>query len=602
MANRYQAPLALVRLALDQAAETSAASTLPGYKEVLSDLAEPILENASRFAGEVLSPLNPIGDRSPSHCESNGVVTPPGFIEAYRRFREDGWVSLAAPEEYGGQGLPTLIAAAVTEMWGGANLSFAMCPELTVGALGALKVHGAAPLLDTYASHLASGEWATAMCLTEPQAGSDLSTLRTRAEPDGDAWRLFGRKIYISWGDHDLTDNIVHFVLARTPDAPAGLKGISLFLVPKKVPNASGGLTKNDIDAVSLEHKMGIRASPTCVMVLGENDGARGWLIGRLNDGLGCMFTMMNHMRLGVGLHSLGLAERSLQLARDYARERLQGRDAAGAQRPIIEHADVRRMLLMMKSLTQAARGLAYLAAATLDVAHSTSDVGQAATRRADLLTPIVKAWCSDVAVEVASLGVQIHGGMGFVDDAEISQVYRDSRIGPIFEGTNYIQAQDLLGRKVIRDQGVALGELLGEMEQAARALPNEANASASAMTTAQPGNVPSPLSYLRSGLLDGCARLRATTADLMANAAHEPDLVGATAYHFLQWLGVLVGGWQLALTATRAAAESDKGVARATADIAAFYGAHILPRYYAHEATLRNGVAVVAKASMADF
>ena len=586
MANRYQAPLALVRLALDQAAETSAASTLSGYKEVLSDLAEPVLENASRFAGDVLSPLNPVGDRSPSHCESNGVVTPPGFVAAYRRFREDGWASLAAPEEYGGQGLPTLIAAAVTEMWGGANLSFAMCPELTVGALGALKVHGATQLLDTYASHLASGEWATAMCLTEPQAGSDLSTLRTRAEPDGDAWRLFGRKIYISWGDHDLTDNIVHFVLARTPDAPAGLKGISLFLVPKKVPNASGALTKNDIDAVSLEHKMGIRASPTCVMVLGENDGARGWLIGRLNDGLGCMFTMMNHMRLGVGLHSLGLAERSLQLARDYARERLQGRDAAGAQRPIIEHADVRRMLLMMKSLTQAARGLAYLAAATLDVVHSAKDDTQraAATRRADLLTPIVKAWCSDVAVEVASLGVQIHGGMGFVDDAEISQVYRDARIGPIFEGTNYIQAQDLLGRKVIRDQGVALGELLGEIEKAARALSSN------------------PLSYLRSGLLDGCARLRATTADLMANAAHEPDLVGATAHHFLQWLGVLVGGWQLALTATRAAAESDKGVARATADIAAFYGAHILPRYYAHEATVRNGVGVVAKASMADF
>jgi acyl-CoA dehydrogenase len=251
-------------------------------------------------------------------------------------------------------------------------------------------------------------------------------------------------------------------------------------------------------------------------------------------------------------------------------------------------------MLLAMKSLTQAARGLAYLAAATLDVAHSAKDDGQraAATRRADLLTPIVKAWCSDVAVEVASLGVQIHGGMGFVDDAEISQVYRDARIGPIFEGTNYIQAQDLLGRKVIRDRGVALGELLGEIEKAARALPDEANASASATAT----------SYLRSGLLDGCARLRATTAGLMANAAHEPDLVGATAHHFLQWLGVLVGGWQLALTATRAAAEPDKGVARATADIAAFYGAHILPRYYAHEATVRNGVGVIAKASMADF
>jgi 3-(methylthio)propanoyl-CoA dehydrogenase len=595
MANRYRAPLALIRLALNQAADTSGARALRGYDEALSDLAEPILENASRFAGEVLSPLNPVGDRTPSHCESNGVVTPPGFVEAYRRFREDGWVSLAAPEEYGGQGLPTLISAAVTEMWGGANLSFAMCPELTVGALGALKVHGATQLIDTYAAHLASGEWATAMCLTEPQAGSDLSTLRTRAEPDGAAWKLFGRKIYISWGDHDLTDNIIHFVLARTPDAPAGLKGISLFLVPKKVPTADGALTKNDIDAVSLEHKMGIRASPTCVMVLGEHDGARGWLIGRLNDGLGCMFTMMNHMRLGVGLHSLGLAERSLQLARDYARERLQGRDPAGAQRPIIEHADVRRMLLAMKSLTQAARCLAYTAAATLDVAHSAPDDDQraAANRRADLLTPIVKAWCSDVAVEVASLGVQVHGGMGFIDDAEISQVYRDARIGPIFEGTNYIQAQDLLGRKVIRDRGVTLGELLAEIEKAARALPGEELGSSGGLRSGED---------LRSCLIDGCARLRSAATELIEKSAQQPDLVGATAYHFLQWLGVIAGGWQLALAATRAAAESDKSLARATADMATFYGAHILPRALAHEATVRNGVGSVATASMEDL
>jgi alkylation response protein AidB-like acyl-CoA dehydrogenase len=615
MANRYQAPLALVRLALNQAAETSGARTLPGYDEALADLAEPILENASRFAGDVLSPLNPVGDQTPSHCESNGVVTPPGFVEAYRRFREDGWVSLAAPEEYGGQGLSTLISAAVTEMWGGANLSFAMCPELTVGALGALKVHGTAQLIDTYASYLASGEWATAMCLTEPQAGSDLSTLRTRAEPDGDSWRLFGRKIYISWGDHDMTDNIVHFVLARTPDAPAGLKGISLFLVPKKVPAAGGVLTKNDIDAVSLEHKMGIRASPTCVMVIGERDGARGWLIGRLHDGLGCMFTMMNHMRLGVGLHSLGLAERSLQLARDHARERLQGRDAAGAQRPIIEHADVRRMLLTMKSLTQAARGLAYTAAATLDVAHSAPVETQraAAMRRADLLTPIVKAWCSDVAVEVASLGVQIHGGMVFVDDAEISQVYRDARIGPIFEGTNYIQAQDLLGRKVIRDKAAVLGELLVEIEKAAQKLPGAANTDAPNTSTSIAGAAvadthtqspatANPLTPLRSALLDSCARLRAATTELIANSAQQPDLIGATAYHFLQWLAVLAGGWQLALAATRAAAESDTGTARATADMAAFYAAHILPRALAHEVTVRNGTAPITTASAADL
>ncbi|HEY6922866.1 MAG TPA: acyl-CoA dehydrogenase [Steroidobacteraceae bacterium] len=587
MAHPYQAPLSLFRLALNQAAEISGARALPGYHEVLSELTQPILENASRFAGDVLSPLNPVGDRTPSRCERDGVITPPGFIEAYRRFCADGWVSLAAPAEYGGQGLPTLISAAVTEMWGGANLSFAMCPELTLGALGALRVHAPAELIETYAGRITSGEWATAMCLTEPQAGSDLSTVRTRAEPDGQAWRLFGRKIYISWGDHDLTDNIVYFVLARTPDAPPGVKGISLFLVPKKMPGADGALTKNDIEAVSLEHKMGIRASPTCVMVLGEHGGARGWLVGKLHDGLGCMFTMMNHMRLGVGLHSLGLAERSLQLARDYARERLQGRNASGAQRPIIEHADVRRMLLLMKSLTQAARGLAYTAAATLDVAHSAVDPidRAAAIGRADLLTPIVKAWCSDIAVEVASLGVQVHGGMGFVDDAEISQVYRDARIGPIFEGTNYIQAQDLVSRKIVRDNGKVLAELLTEIETAACAL--------------APSGTSAPL---RSGLLAGCVSLREATAEIIERSSRDPDLIGATAYNFLQWLGIVAGGWQLALSAGRPSTELNANDARAVADLAAFYGAHVLPRTSAHEAIVRHGAQAVARVATSDL
>jgi 3-(methylthio)propanoyl-CoA dehydrogenase len=603
MANPYQAPLALVRLALNQAAEISGARALPGYDEVLSDLAEPILENASRFAGDVLSPLNPVGDRTPSRCETRGVVTPPGFAEAYRRFCADGWVSLAAPAEHGGQGLPTLISAAVTEMWGGANLAFAMCPELTLGALGALRVHAPADLIETYADRITSGEWATAMCLTEPQAGSDLSTVRTRAEPDGEAWRLYGRKIYISWGDHDLTNNIVHFVLARTSDAPPGVKGISLFLVPKKVPGADGALTKNDIDAVSIEHKMGIRASPTCVMVLGEHGGARGWLVGKLHDGLGCMFTMMNHMRLGVGLHSLGLAERSLQLARDYARERLQGRNTTGAQRPIIEHADVRRMLLLMKSLTQAARGLAYTAAATLDVAHSAEDPKrrEEALRRADLLTPVVKAWCSDAAVEVASLGVQVHGGMGFVDDAEISQVYRDARIGPIFEGTNYIQAQDLVGRKIVRDNGKVLWELLAEIESAARAAGTAGSDVGAAAGTAVTDRA-RPLAHLHSGLLDGCARLRDAAAELIERSAREPELIGATAYNFLQWLGILAGGWQLALSATRAGAELNENEARAVVDLATFYGAHVMPRASVHEAVVRHGADAVAKAAITDL
>jgi acyl-CoA dehydrogenase len=426
------------------------------------------------------------------------------------------------------------------------------------------------------------------MCLTEPQAGSDLSTLTTRAEPDGESWRLFGRKIFISWGDHDLTDNIVHFVLARAPAAPPGVKGISLFLVPKKVPGPDGSLADNDIRAVSLEHKMGIRASPTCVMVLGERAGARGWLLGELHGGLACMFTMMNHMRLGVGLHSVGLAERALQLARAHARERVQGRSAAGVEQPIIEHADVRRMLLAMKSLTHAARALAYTGAAFMDVAHRapSESMRQAAASRAELLTPIIKAWCSEVAVEVASLGVQVHGGTGFIDDAEISQVYRDARIGPIFEGTNYIQSQDLLRRKVLRDAGVTLDAWLSEMQSAASELP------------ADPGQ---PLAQLRAGLIEGVARLRTAVSELVQNTSREPELVGATAHHFLQWLGVLAGAWQWALSA-RSALELSATDARAIIDAAVFYAAHVLPRTHTHETIVRHGARAVTEALIAEL
>ncbi len=577
MANSYQAPLRLMRLAIMQAAHAAGADTLEGYEEVLTELTAPILETAARFAAEVLSPLNRVGDRSGSRCEANGVVTPPGFPDAYRRFCDDGWTSLGAPVEFGGQGLPALVAVAVSEMWAGANIAFAMCPELTVGALEAVRVHASASLRDEYAHRIASGEWTTTMCLTEPQAGSDLSTLRTRAEPDADAWRLFGRKIYISWGDHDLSDNIIHFVLARTPDAPAGLKGISLFLVPKKIADASGRLVSNDIHAVSIEHKMGIRASPTCVMAIGEREGARGWLIGRLHDGLGCMFTIMNHMRIGVGMHSLGLSERALQLAREHARERLQGRNAAGAQRPIIEHTDVRRMLMMMKALTHAARCMTYTAAATVDVAHGakTEEARTTAARRADLLTPVIKAWVSDTAVEVASLGVQIHGGSGYIDDAEISQVFRDARIGPIFEGTNYIQAQDLLGRKIVRDRGAALHELLADIETAARALPDADS---------------HPLAGLRSGLLDGCVTLRSAAAQITDRSATDPELIGAVAYDFLTWLGIIGGAWQWALAATRSLEQGDSEEARGIVSTAAFYAARILPRTQAYAAVVRNG------------
>ncbi|HTW38979.1 MAG TPA: acyl-CoA dehydrogenase [Steroidobacteraceae bacterium] len=570
MSAPYQAPLAMMRLAIAQIARSA-------RHPVAVEDADPILEAAGRFAQEVLSPLNRAGDAAPSRLTEHGVVTPQGFPEAYRRFCNDGWASICAPRELGGQALSNLLAAAVTEIWGGANLAFAMCPEAAVGAVEALEAHASTAIRERYLPLLVSGRWAAAMDLTEPQAGSDLSTLRTLAIPDGDEWRLSGRKIFISWGDHDLAENIVHLILARTPDAPPGLKGLSLFLVPKALPEA-GGLAANDIQAVALEHKMGIRASPTCVMALGERTGARGWLIGDLHGGLSCLFTMMNRMRLGVGLHSTGLAERAWQLARSYAQERRQGRDAAGAQRPIIEHADVRRMLLTMKTLTHAARCLAYAAAAELDGARagegSRPHERERAARRAGLLTPLVKAWCSDIAVEVASLGVQVHGGAGYIEESEISQLYRDARIGPIFEGTNFIQAQDLLGRKVIRDHGAALEELLADMEDAVRRLRES----------------PHRLPALAEPLLAELGLLRSAAKRLVAFDTSQPGRAACVAYPFLQWLGVLAGGWQWALSAEHAlAASRSHPLAPELLLGARFYATHILPRARAHAVAVES-------------
>ena len=583
MSHVYQAPVALLGSALVQAAEATGADRIEGYEAGQAQITQPVLEAAARFAMEVLSPLNRVGDAQPAYRAEHGVLSPPGFAEAYRRFRADGWVGLGAPQELGGQGLPLAIEAAVTEMWAGANFGFATCPELASGALEALHRYGTESVREMYASRIASGEWAAAMALTEPQAGSDLSLLRCRATPDGPLWRLSGRKQYISWGDHDLTENIVHFVLARTPDAPPGLNGISLFLVPKRWPGPDGQGLDNDVQALSVEHKMGLRASPTCVMAYGERGGARGWLIGERNAGLACMFTLMNRMRLGVGLHSLGLSERALQLARTHARERIQGRGPDGSPCAIIHHADVRRMLLAMKALTHASRGLAYTAAAALDVARLAPQATERARaqRQAELLTPLVKAWCSDVAVEVASLGVQIHGGSGFIDGAEISQVYRDARIGPIFEGTNYIQAQDLLGRKVLREGAVGLRELVTVIQHAAAALP-----AAGAQG----------LEALRAGLLEGSERLL-RAAEALGAQDQQRERIGASAHHFLNWLGLLAGGWQWALSARRALAAPADAATQAVLDTAAFYATQLLPRAQGHEAAIRDGWSCVARA-----
>jgi acyl-CoA dehydrogenase len=590
MATPYDAPVAQMRSAIGHAARATGLDRVPRARDALAEVTESVLENAARFARDVLSPLNPIGDRQPPRCTSEGVTASPGFAAAYGRFRDDGWTTLSAPAAEGGMALPSLIAVAAGEMWAGANLAFAMCPEVAIGAVEALRHHAEASLRARYVPPLVSGEWTASMCLTEPQAGSDLSTVRTRAEPEtsGAGWRLFGRKIYISWGDHDFTENIVHLVLARTPDAPDGVKGISLFLVPKRVPMPDGTLVDNDIHAMSIEHKMGIRASPTCSMTLGERDGACGWLIGKQHEGLACMFTMMNVMRLGVGVHSLGIAERALQLARTHAQERHQGRTAAGPNRPIIEHADVRRMLLTMKALTCAARGLVYTTAATLDVAELAADEATrtAAANRASLLTPIVKAWVSDTGAEVASLGVQVHGGAGYVDDAEISQIFRDSRIGPIFEGTNYIQAQDLLGRKIVRDRGAALNALLDEIDAAAKCLPaDEAR-----------------LANLRTQLLEGSSNLRDAAGRIVRASPTDPELIGSVAHHFLQWLGVLIGGWQWAQYAAAARTGKRDADSEATQSTAAFYAAHILPRMRTHEAIVTAGAGVVSSVAPASI
>ncbi len=569
----YEAPLGLIRDAMEQAARRCGFAPTAAHEEILGETAAAVLEGAARMAGTVLSPLNRVGDSQGSVLSSAGVTTAAGFPAAWQQFCAGGWPALAAPEDSGGQALPMLISAATTEIWGGANLAFAMLPETAVGAVVVLRVHADVALRELYIPPLVSGAWTAAMSLTEPQAGSDLSTVRTLARPDGTSWLLQGRKIFISWGEHDLADNIVHLVLARTPDAPPGVKGLSLFLVPRRLQD-HGAWRDNDLRAVSLEHKMGIRASPTCVMALGENSGARGWLIGDLHNGLGCMFTLMNHMRIGVGLHSTGVAERARQLALAYAAERRQGRDANGAQRPIIEHADVRRMLLTMNVLTHAARCLAYCAAAALDLVHTAetdSQTRERAERRLGLLTPLVKAWASDIAVEVSSLGVQVHGGTGYVDDCEASQIYRDARIGPVFEGTNYIQAQDLLGRKILRAQALGFGELLAQMEQDAARLPSD--------------------SLLRAGLVSECASLRQCVARLLVAIPTQAERVGAIAYPFLQWLGVVAGAWQWAIAADVPT--------RATLDHAEFYAVHILPRARAFDEIVTHGSDIVTRAQL---
>jgi len=466
----YAAPLADMRFALKEVVGLADIAALPGCEQAAPDLVDQVLDEAAKLAGDVIAPLNAIGDRERSRLENGVVRTPSGFGDAYRSYVEGGWNSLPFDPGYGGQGLPQVVSTAVLEMWTSANMAFSLCPLLTIGAVELLQAHGSPEQKQTYLPKMISGEWTGTMNLTEPQAGSDVGALRTRAVKKGDHYEITGQKIFITYGDHDMAANIVHMVLARLPDAPAGTRGISLFIVPKRLVNPDGSLGQmNDLRPVSLEHKLGIHGSPTCVMAYGDRGGAVGYLVGEPNRGMEYMFTMMNNARLNVGLQGVAIAERAYQQARDFARVRVQGRPV-GARTdgplPIIHHADVRRMLLDMRACTEAARALTYYVAACIDRArhHPDAEERQRQQRRVDLLIPVVKAWCTDIGVEVASTGVQVHGGMGYIEETGAAQHLRDARIAPIYEGTNGIQANDLVARKIARDMGRAAKELAAEI------------------------------------------------------------------------------------------------------------------------------------------
>ncbi|HEY5062841.1 MAG TPA: acyl-CoA dehydrogenase family protein, partial [Gemmatimonadaceae bacterium] len=502
--NEYHAPLADMKFVLRELVDRELLAQLPDFGEMTLDVAESVLEEAAKFASGVLSPLNQTGDVQGARWEDGRVLTADGWKQAYERFVADGWGALSCPAQFGGQNLPRVLSALVEEMWNGANVAFALCPMLTRGTVDAIELRGAEGLKETYLAKLVSGEWTGTMNLTEPQAGSDLSAVRTRAVPDGGGrYRIEGQKIFITYGDHDLTDNVVHLVLGRIAGAPDGVRGISLFVVPKFLVNDDGSTgARNDVHCVSIEHKLGIRASPTCVLAYGQNGGALGELVGEENRGLEYMFIMMNAARFSVGVEGVGLAERAYQTALQYARERIQGTDGGARGGPrvtIVHHPDVRRMLLLMKSQTEAMRALSIVVAVSLDAArlHPRAEERERHQAFADLMIPVVKGWCTENSVDIASLGIQVHGGVGFVEETGAAQYLRDARITPIYEGTTGIQANDLIGRKLARDGGRAAQAVIADMRSAAAA----ATAAAATAAPAAAPNLPEIAVALEGGV-----------------------------------------------------------------------------------------------------
>jgi acyl-CoA dehydrogenase len=564
----YRAPVNEMLFMMRHVGELERAIDEGIYADVSLDVVESILQEAARFSGEVLAPINRSGDRHGAQLRDGVVTTAPGFKEAYQAWIAAGWNALAGPTEYGGQGLPLLLNAGCSEMWNGACLAFGVAPLLTFGGVEALAAHGCEELKQRYLEKLVAGEWTATMNLTEPQAGSDLSAIRTGAEHCADgSYRISGQKIFISYGEHDLTDNIVHLVLARLPDAPKGTRGISLFLVPKVLPDGS----RNDVRCSSLEHKLGIHASPTCTMIYGDGGGARGWLLGEENQGLACMFTMMNSARLSVALQGVAIAERACQDAVAFAGERRQGGSRTqNGMTPIIEHADVRRMLATMRALTNAARAISYATAATIDRSLRCQQFAerQAASERAALLTPLAKAFATDIAVEVTSLGIQVHGGMGFIEETGAAQHLRDARILSIYEGTNGIQAIDLVTRKLPMSDGETV---LGQIDEMRRIAGRLADADCTSLQAAAP-----PIAKA----VDSLERATRFMLGALAENATDEALAGASPY--LRLLATAQGGALLgasALAAHRAASAGDNDPANAgRVQLARFFADNIAP------------------------
>ncbi|WP_052666140.1 acyl-CoA dehydrogenase [Nitriliruptor alkaliphilus] len=592
----YTAPTRDIRFVLEHVTPIGDLTALDAYAHADPELVFGLLEEAGRFSSQAIAPTNRDGDADGARVEGDEVILPGSFKRVYDQYVEAGWGTLQHPTEFGGGGFPLTVANAVKETINSANLAFSLGPLLTTGAVYLLTHHGSDEQKQTYLPKMVTGEWSGTMNLTEPQAGSDVGAVTTKAVPAGDgSYRITGQKIYITFGEHQLTDNIIHLVLARLPDAPPGTKGISLFIVPKFLVNEDGSLgERNDVKVVSLEHKLGIHASPTCVMAYGEDgDGAVGYLVGEPHTGMRGMFTMMNDARLGVGIQGLAIAERAYQQALAYAQERRQGRgptSAPGEQSPIIEHADIRRMLLTQKAYIEAMRGLCYLNAHALDLAHGSTDavVREQQQKLADLLTPLSKAWCTDLGVELTSLALQIHGGMGYVEETGVAQHYRDARIAPIYEGTNGIQALDLVGRKLPYDGGSFVKGFLADL-------------------AAFPDELPDSLASIATPLREGVELLQDLTDWIFAHR-EEPNEVFAGATPYLRVFATVVGGWLLAKGAKAAQdlldAGSDGSGATLARDDADYLEARIVTaRFYAEQLLPQvAGLAGAVKAGAGDL